>query len=91
MELKRAGSQPSQRGSADSFTGTVRIDPLSGGVRLTTLHADDVQVRVAGSGDAAFFADETLDVRIAGSGDVTCSGNATVRGSVTGSGSVTRK
>jgi quercetin dioxygenase-like cupin family protein len=28
MELKRAGSQPSQKGSPDFFTGTVRIDPL---------------------------------------------------------------
>ncbi len=29
MELKRAGSQPSQKGPADWFTGTVRIDPLN--------------------------------------------------------------
>ena len=29
MELKRAGSQPSQQGPADWFTGTVRIDPLN--------------------------------------------------------------
>jgi quercetin dioxygenase-like cupin family protein len=29
MQLKRAGSQPSQRGSAEYFTGTVRIDPLN--------------------------------------------------------------
>ena len=29
MDMKRAGSQPSQTGSADYFTGTVRIDPLN--------------------------------------------------------------
>ena len=29
MPLKRAGSQPSQRGSADDFTGDVRIDMLN--------------------------------------------------------------
>ncbi len=29
MELKRAGTQPSQKGPADWFTGTVRIDPLN--------------------------------------------------------------
>ena len=29
MQLKRAGSQPSQRGPADYFTGVVRIDPLN--------------------------------------------------------------
>jgi quercetin dioxygenase-like cupin family protein len=28
MEMKKAGSQPSVKGSADWFTGTVRIDPL---------------------------------------------------------------
>jgi quercetin dioxygenase-like cupin family protein len=28
MEIQRAGSQPSNRGPADWFTGTVRIDPL---------------------------------------------------------------
>jgi quercetin dioxygenase-like cupin family protein len=29
MDLKRAGSQPSQKGSAEYFTGTVRLDPLN--------------------------------------------------------------
>jgi quercetin dioxygenase-like cupin family protein len=28
MEIKRAGSEPSERGPSDWFTGTVRIDPL---------------------------------------------------------------
>ena len=28
MEIKRSGSQPSTKGPADYFTGTVRIDPL---------------------------------------------------------------
>lgn len=28
MEIKRSGSQPSNKGSAEWFTGTVRIDPL---------------------------------------------------------------
>ncbi len=28
MDIKRAGSQPSGKGSADWFTGAVRIDPL---------------------------------------------------------------
>ncbi len=28
MEIKRSGSQPSAKGSADYFTGAVRIDPL---------------------------------------------------------------
>jgi len=29
MILKRAGSQPSQKGPSEWFTGTVRIDPLN--------------------------------------------------------------
>jgi quercetin dioxygenase-like cupin family protein len=28
MEIKRSGAQPSNKGPADWFTGTVRIDPL---------------------------------------------------------------
>lgn len=28
MEIKRVGSQPSTKGPADWFTGTVRVDPL---------------------------------------------------------------
>ena len=28
MEIKRSGAQPSGKGPADWFTGTVRIDPL---------------------------------------------------------------
>src|SRR5437764_15385948 len=28
MEIKRSGSQPSSKGPAEWFTGTVRIDPL---------------------------------------------------------------
>jgi len=29
MEIKRAGTQPSGRGPAEYFTGTVRVDPLN--------------------------------------------------------------
>ncbi len=29
MEIKRIGSQPSNKGPADWFTGTVRVDPLN--------------------------------------------------------------
>jgi quercetin dioxygenase-like cupin family protein len=35
MEIKRSGSQPSGKGSADWFTGTVRIDPLFQGTDPT--------------------------------------------------------
>ena len=36
MEIKRSGSQPSGKGPADYFTGTVRIDPLFRGARPGT-------------------------------------------------------
>ena len=28
MDIKRSGSQPSRKGPAENFTGTVRVDPL---------------------------------------------------------------
>jgi hypothetical protein len=28
MDIKRSGSQPSGKGPAEYFTGTVRVDPL---------------------------------------------------------------
>lgn len=28
MQIRRAGSQPSAKGPADWFTGTVRVDPM---------------------------------------------------------------
>ena len=34
MEIKRIGWQPSEKGPADWFTGTVRIDPLQEPVRV---------------------------------------------------------
>ena len=37
MEIKRVGSQPSAKGPADWFTGTVRIDPLFHGPNETKL------------------------------------------------------
>jgi quercetin dioxygenase-like cupin family protein len=36
MEIKKSGSQPSTKGPADWFTGTVRIDPLFQAPDLST-------------------------------------------------------
>jgi hypothetical protein len=41
MEIKRIGSQPSTKGSAEYFTGTVRIDPL---FQHTIQHGQSVPV-----------------------------------------------
>jgi len=43
MEIKRCGSQPSSKGPAEYFTGTVRIDPLFKG--NDQLHASSSRVK----------------------------------------------
>lgn len=64
----------------------------SGNVGLEPLAADDVTVRIAGSGDAKVTANKALGVSIAGSGDVEYGGNATaIRTSVAGSGRVVKR
>jgi hypothetical protein len=63
----------------------------SGGVAARDLQADDVNVSIAGSGDAHVHARKTLAVSIAGSGDVDYVGEATVRTSIAGSGRVTKR
>jgi hypothetical protein len=44
MELKRAGSQPSQKGPASYFTGNVRIDPLNTAPEPARREADAHQI-----------------------------------------------
>ena len=47
MEIKRVGSQASTKGSADWFTGTVRIDPLFEAPELSTASLRPARVRGA--------------------------------------------
>ena len=47
MEIKRSGSQPSTKGSADWFTGTVWIDPLFEAPELSTASLRPARVRYA--------------------------------------------
>jgi quercetin dioxygenase-like cupin family protein len=47
MEIKRSGSQPSTKGSADWFTGTVWIDPLFEAPELSTASLRPARVRCA--------------------------------------------
>jgi hypothetical protein len=61
-------------------------------MQRSDLVADDVQIRIAGSGDASVTANKSLDVSIAGSGDVKYSGNpAALKTSTAGSGSISRR
>ncbi len=52
------------------------------------LKAENAEVRVSGSGNAAVFAESKLDIHVSGIGDVTYKGNAAVTQHVSGSGSV---
>ncbi len=52
------------------------------------LKAEDVKVKIAGSGDVKVFADVNLDISIAGVGSVFYKGAATVKQKVSGSGDV---
>lgn len=54
------------------------------------LKAEEVKVKIAGSGDVRVFADAQLDVHIAGSGSVFYKGSATVKQRVVGSGEIKR-
>jgi len=47
MEIKRAGSQISSKGSAEYFTGSVRIDPLFEAPELSTASLRPADVRGA--------------------------------------------
>lgn len=54
------------------------------------LKAENVDVSIAGSGDANVFADDKLKASVAGSGNVKYRGNATVDSHIAGSGSVNK-
>ncbi len=47
MEIKRSGSQPSNKGPADWFTGNVRIDPLFEAPELSPASLRPARVRGA--------------------------------------------
>ena len=82
-------------GSGDMNIGNLEADSLivsvAGSGNFTASgKARNVEVRIAGSGDATVWAKETLNVSVAGSGDVKYYGDANVSQSVAGSGSVKR-
>lgn len=60
----------------------------SGDYDGANMKAENVDVHIAGSGDAIVFADLKLKASIAGSGNVKYTGNATIEKSVAGSGEV---
>ncbi len=60
----------------------------SGDYRLFDMIAEDVEVKVSGSGDTEVTANDELDVDISGSGDVYYKGEPELRTDISGSGDV---
>ena len=63
----------------------------SGGFEGADLKAENVDVHIAGSGDAVVYAETILSASIAGSGSVKYKGNAKVEKHVAGSGEVVKE
>lgn len=61
-----------------------------GNYKAEGLLSENVDVHIAGSGNARVYAENSLSVNIAGSGDVYYKGNASVKQSVAGSGKISR-
>jgi hypothetical protein len=79
--------------TASGMAGQFRLSIAgSGDVRASELAADDVDISIAGSGNATVHAGKTLAVSIAGSGDVEYVGAAAItRSRVAGSGRVRQR
>lgn len=72
-------------GETRAFTGSIRG---SGDIKASNLKAENVDVDIAGSGNADVFASVKLNVDVKGSGDVRYQGGANVSSDIKGSGSV---
>jgi hypothetical protein len=75
-----------------SLTGETKDETIKiagvGDLNADGLKAENVKVKIAGSGNVKVFADLTLDISIAGVGSVYYKGGATVKQHVSGSGEV---
>jgi putative autotransporter adhesin-like protein len=64
----------------------------SGDLEANKLKAENVQVKVVGSGDASVYASAAIKANVEGSGDITYDGNPTAESTnVSGSGSIDKK
>jgi len=61
-----------------------------GNYKAENLMSENVEVHIAGSGNARVYAESMLNVNIAGSGDVFYKGDASVKQSVAGSGKISK-
>jgi hypothetical protein len=60
----------------------------NGNYKTENLKAENVEVHIAGSGNARVYASVNLDIHIAGSGDVYYKGSPAIKQSVAGSGNI---
>ncbi|HNP22472.1 MAG TPA: head GIN domain-containing protein [Panacibacter sp.] len=59
-----------------------------GNYHAADLKSEDVDIHIAGSGNADVYAESNLNIDIAGSGDVNYHGNASVKQNIAGSGKI---
>lgn len=71
----------------ETKNSTIRISG-SGDFEGKKLKAENVKIKIAGSGNATVFASENLKINIAGSGDVEYIGNPNIDQNISGSGSI---
>jgi len=80
-------------GSGDiNLTGETKDSKIeiagNGNYKTENLKAENVEIHIAGSGNARVYASVSLDINIAGSGDVYYKGTPTIKQSVAGSGNI---
>jgi hypothetical protein len=62
-----------------------------GDYKAEDLMSENVEIHIAGSGNARVYAENSLDIHIAGSGDVYYKGNASVKQDIAGSGKIKKQ
>ena len=65
-----------------SISGTGKINAFG-------VEAENVSIKISGSGDCSIYASESLDAKISGSGDVYYKGRPRIHSKISGSGSLT--
>lgn len=93
LELNAPAVDADLSGSCDiNLKGETKDLKIKGsgstGMKCMELLAENVNIRISGSGDAEVFASVKLEVHVSGSGSVKYKGNASVDQHISGSGSV---
>jgi len=77
-----------------TFSGETKDSKIDiagvGNYKAESLMSENVEIHIAGSGNARVYAENNLDIHIAGSGDVYYKGNANVKQDIAGSGKISK-